>query len=60
MIDGTSIEAVSNATRNGIEAVVGEGVVSVSAGNYGGKLGKHHFYLHDIMAGKCSGKSDRS
>lgn len=60
VIDGTSIEAVSNATRTGIEAAVGEGVVSVSAGNYGGKLGKHHFYLHDIMAGKCSGKSDRS
>ncbi|MCP4477494.1 MAG: hypothetical protein GY818_05325, partial [Planctomycetaceae bacterium] len=23
----------------------------ISAGNYGGKLGKHHFYLHDIMSG---------
>lgn len=60
VIDGTSIEAVSNATRTGIDAAVGEGVVSISAGNYGGKLGKHHFYLHDIMEGKCSGKSDRS
>ena len=49
VVDGTSSKAVTQATRTGIEAAVGEGVVSISAGNYGGKLGKHHFYLHDIM-----------
>ncbi|MGB1929861.1 MAG: formylmethanofuran--tetrahydromethanopterin N-formyltransferase [Mariniblastus sp.] len=49
VVDGTSSKAVAQATRTGIEAAVGEGVVSISAGNYGGKLGKHHFYLHDIM-----------
>lgn len=52
VLDGTSSEAVARATRTGIEAAVGEGVVSISAGNYGGKLGKHHFYLHDILSGK--------
>jgi formylmethanofuran--tetrahydromethanopterin N-formyltransferase len=52
VVDGTSSEAVAEATRIGIEAAVGEGVVSISAGNYGGKLGKHHFYLHDIMSSR--------
>ena len=51
VVDGTSSKAIAEATRVGIEAAVGEGVVSISAGNYGGKLGKHHFYLHDIMSG---------
>jgi formylmethanofuran--tetrahydromethanopterin N-formyltransferase len=23
--------------------------VQISAGNYGGKLGKHHFKLHDLL-----------
>ncbi|MDO7714873.1 MAG: hypothetical protein MUP93_08340, partial [Pirellulales bacterium] len=27
----------------------GEGILAVSAGNYGGKLGKFHFYLHQIL-----------
>jgi formylmethanofuran:tetrahydromethanopterin formyltransferase len=26
-------------------------VVAISAGNYGGKLGPHHFYLRKIMSG---------
>lgn len=52
VLDGTSSEAVARATRTGIEAAVGEGVVSISAGNYGGKLGKHHFYLRDIISGR--------
>ncbi len=25
------------------------GVVRITAGNYGGKLGKHHFNLKDIL-----------
>ena len=52
VIDGTSREAVARATRAGIEAAAGDGVVSIGAGNYGGKLGKHHFHLHDIMTGE--------
>jgi formylmethanofuran--tetrahydromethanopterin N-formyltransferase len=29
----------------GIRAAAGNGIVAISAGNYGGKLGKFHFYL---------------
>jgi formylmethanofuran--tetrahydromethanopterin N-formyltransferase len=32
-----------------IEAAAGEGIPAISAGNYGGKLGKFHFYLHQIL-----------
>jgi formylmethanofuran--tetrahydromethanopterin N-formyltransferase len=32
-----------------IQAAVGEGILAVSAGNYGGKLGKFHFHLHQIL-----------
>jgi len=35
--------------RAGIDAACREGVVSISAGNYGGKLGPHHFHLRKIM-----------
>jgi formylmethanofuran--tetrahydromethanopterin N-formyltransferase len=31
-------------TRGGVYA----GVIEITAGNYGGKLGKHHFRLHDL------------
>lgn len=49
VIDGTDFESVADAIRIGIHAAVGEGIVSIGAGNYGGKLGKHHFHLHDVM-----------
>jgi len=42
VIDGTDFDAVANATKVGIEASIGDGVISIGAGNYGGKLGKHH------------------
>jgi formylmethanofuran:tetrahydromethanopterin formyltransferase len=29
-------------------------VVSITAGNYGGKLGPHHFKLREIMSGAGS------
>ncbi|MFK7765939.1 MAG: formylmethanofuran--tetrahydromethanopterin N-formyltransferase [Mariniblastus sp.] len=45
VIDGSDFDSVADATRTGIEAAAGEGVVAISAGNYGGKLGKHHFHL---------------
>ncbi len=54
VIDGVSAEAVAAAMRAGIGAVVGlgagGGVVSVTAGNYGGKLGRYQFRLHEVMA----------
>jgi formylmethanofuran--tetrahydromethanopterin N-formyltransferase len=42
--------AIASAMRAGIAAACREGVVAISAGNYGGKLGPHHFYLRQIMA----------
>ena len=49
VIDGIDFQIVSQAIRTGIHAAVGAGVVSISAGNYGGKLGKHHFHLHQLL-----------
>ncbi|MBC7697612.1 MAG: formylmethanofuran--tetrahydromethanopterin N-formyltransferase [Bacteroidia bacterium] len=53
VIDGLTFEDIAASMRVGIEAIcdLGEasGVKRISAGNYGGKLGPHHFKLHDIM-----------
>jgi formylmethanofuran--tetrahydromethanopterin N-formyltransferase len=50
VIDGASLEAVKKATKAGIEAVLGiDGVVKVSAGNYGGKLGEHKISLRELF-----------
>jgi formylmethanofuran--tetrahydromethanopterin N-formyltransferase len=51
VINGTDADAISDAMRLGIGAACREGVVSISAGNYGGKLGPHHFHLRKIMGG---------
>jgi formylmethanofuran--tetrahydromethanopterin N-formyltransferase len=48
VIDGLTEAAVAEAMRVGIEAACGRGVVRISAGNYGGKLGPYHFYLHRL------------
>jgi formylmethanofuran--tetrahydromethanopterin N-formyltransferase len=53
VIDGLTQADVRNAMHAGIDAVckVGAagGILRVSAGNYGGKLGQFHFKLHEIM-----------
>jgi formylmethanofuran--tetrahydromethanopterin N-formyltransferase len=53
VIDGLTAEAVANAMRAGLEAIVRlgpkRGAVRVGAGNYGGKLGPHHFHLKDLV-----------
>src|SRR5262249_54893130 len=51
VVDGLDSEAIEAALRAGIDAARRPGVVEISAGNYGGKLGKHHFHLHRIAAG---------
>ena len=50
VIDGTDVDSVANAMKVGIESSIGPGVVSISAGNYGGKLGKHHFHLASLFS----------
>lgn len=51
VINGLTLEAVKEAMRVGIEAVsTVNGVVRISAGNYGGRLGKYKIYLREILA----------
>jgi formylmethanofuran--tetrahydromethanopterin N-formyltransferase len=54
VIDGLTSKAVSDAMRVGLKAVTdigaAKGVTRVSAGNYGGKLGQHHYHLKDYVA----------
>jgi len=54
VINGTDADAIAGAMRIGIDAACREGVVSISAGNYGGKLGPHHFHLRKIMGGPAT------
>ncbi len=51
VINGTHAAAIVTAMKTGIDAACQDGVVAISAGNYGGKLGPHHFYLRKIMSG---------
>jgi formylmethanofuran--tetrahydromethanopterin N-formyltransferase len=50
VINGTDAEAIGGAMRAGIDAACRNGVVAITAGNYGGKLGPHHFHLRKIMS----------
>jgi len=50
VINGTSMEAVKKAMKAGIQSANKvDGVVRISAGNYGGKLGKHKIYLQELF-----------
>ena len=49
VIDGVDESVVGGAMSAAMGAVAGEGVVAISAGNYGGQLGKFHFKLHDLV-----------
>jgi formylmethanofuran--tetrahydromethanopterin N-formyltransferase len=53
VIDGLTVAAVASAMRAGISAIVRlgpkRGAVRVTAGNYGGKLGPHHYHLKDLL-----------
>ena len=53
VVNGLDEQDVGAAMRTGIAAVcargAAEGIVRISAGNYGGKLGQFHFKLHNVM-----------
>jgi formylmethanofuran--tetrahydromethanopterin N-formyltransferase len=51
VIDGLTLEAVERATAAGLCAGARPevGVVAITAGNYGGKLGPFHIRLHDVL-----------
>ena len=51
VINGTSLEAVKEAMKAGIEAVCSvKGVLKVSAGNYGGRLGRYKIHLRELFS----------
>jgi formylmethanofuran--tetrahydromethanopterin N-formyltransferase len=53
VIDGLTSEAVGNAMRAGIAAVLAlgpkRGALRIGAGHYGGKLGPHHYRLKELL-----------
>jgi formylmethanofuran--tetrahydromethanopterin N-formyltransferase len=53
VIDGLTESDVGAAMRAGIEACIAigpaGGLLRLSAGNYGGKLGPYHFHLHKLL-----------
>ncbi|KGD96521.1 formylmethanofuran--tetrahydromethanopterin N-formyltransferase [Rhizobium sp. YS-1r] len=53
VIDGENNDAVNAAMRAGLKAVIDfgpkRGALRISAGNYGGKLGKFHYHLKDLL-----------
>lgn len=53
VIDGLTPDAVAAAMRAGLAAIIKlgpkRGALRVGAGNYGGKLGPHHFHLKDLL-----------
>ncbi|MDB5390187.1 MAG: fhcD 1, partial [Planctomycetaceae bacterium] len=49
VIDGLSFDAVQAAMKRGLHAAAASpDVLMITAGNYGGKLGKHHYHLRDL------------
>ena len=50
VVDGLDRPSIESALRVGIEAASRPGVVEITAGNYGGKLGKHQFHLQQIAS----------
>ena len=53
VIDGETSEAVADAMRaghrRGRRLGPERGAVRISAGNYGGKLGKFHYHLKELL-----------
>ncbi|MDQ2931581.1 MAG: formylmethanofuran--tetrahydromethanopterin N-formyltransferase [Gemmatimonadota bacterium] len=51
VLDGLDFRSIAKAMQTGIDAACRPGVHSITAGNYGGKLGPFHFHLQKIMGG---------
>jgi formylmethanofuran--tetrahydromethanopterin N-formyltransferase len=49
VIDGLSEDVVRQAMRAALLAACQPGVLRITAGNYGGKLGPYHLHLHKIL-----------
>jgi len=49
VVDGVDEPTVAKAMVAAMNAAAGENVIAITAGNYGGKLGKFHFHLHQLL-----------
>jgi formylmethanofuran--tetrahydromethanopterin N-formyltransferase len=49
VMDGESEAAVGQSITAAMHAAAGDGVLAISAGNYGGRLGKFHFHLRQLV-----------
>jgi formylmethanofuran--tetrahydromethanopterin N-formyltransferase len=53
VIDGLTPAAVAAAMRAGLAAIIAlgpqGGALRIGAGNYGGRLGRHHFHVRDLL-----------
>ncbi|OYP28390.1 formylmethanofuran--tetrahydromethanopterin N-formyltransferase [Rhodopirellula sp. MGV] len=53
VLDGLDFDSIATAIGTGVhaacEAFGQKGLLAITAGNYGGKLGRHHFKLHEIL-----------
>jgi formylmethanofuran--tetrahydromethanopterin N-formyltransferase len=49
VIDGLGPEPVREAMRVGLDAAARAGAMRLTAGNYGGSLGEHHFHLKELV-----------
>ncbi|MCX7699343.1 MAG: formylmethanofuran--tetrahydromethanopterin N-formyltransferase [Gemmataceae bacterium] len=58
VIDGVDLSAVESAMRVGILAACRPGVVMLTAGNYGGKLGPFHIHLRRLFDEPAAARND--
>jgi formylmethanofuran--tetrahydromethanopterin N-formyltransferase len=49
VIDGLAPDPVREAMRVGLDAAARAGAQQITAGNYGGSLGEHHFHLRELV-----------
>ncbi|MFA6139354.1 MAG: formylmethanofuran--tetrahydromethanopterin N-formyltransferase [Hyphomicrobium sp.] len=53
VIDGLTSKSVADAMRAALKSIIdngaAKGVTRISAGNYGGKLGQHHYKLRELL-----------
>jgi len=50
VIDGIDEPAITQAMAAAMQAIASPDVPAIASGNYGGKLGKFHFHLHQVLA----------
>jgi formylmethanofuran--tetrahydromethanopterin N-formyltransferase len=50
VLDGSDEETIGRALAQAMCAAAGADVLAIGAGNYGGKLGKFHFHLRELLA----------